>query len=73
MLLSILLAVGFASVVSLIGGIILLKRYKGEFENENGILISAFAAGALLATALLDLLPEAKGEVTGVLVGIAVM
>ena len=73
MLLSILLAVGFASVVSLIGGVILLKRYKGEFENENGILISAFAAGALLATALLDLLPEAKGEITGVLIGIVVM
>lgn len=73
MLLSILLAVGFASIVSLVGGVILLKKHKGKFEEEQGLLISAFAAGALLATALLDLLPEAKGEISGVLVGIIVM
>ena len=56
MLFSILLAVGFASVVSLIGGVVLLKKHKGKFEEEQGLLISSFAAGALLATALLDLL-----------------
>lgn len=73
MIFPILLAVGFASIVSLVGGIILLKRHHGKFESEQGLIISSFAAGALLATALLDLLPDAKGELTGVLVGIAVM
>lgn len=48
------------SIASLIGGIVLL--YKEKFASRISHLLSAFAAGALLATAFLDLLPEAAAE-----------
>lgn len=54
---TILLFTALGSVVSLIGGILLLiKRGWAERLTEP---LSAFAAGALLGTAFLDLLPEA--------------
>lgn len=46
------------SIASLIGGIILLAREK--FAVKISHFLSAFAAGALLSTAFLDLLPEAQ-------------
>ena len=52
------------SVVSLIGGVLLLWREK--FALKISHFLSAFAAGTLLGTAFLDLLPEASesaGEV----------
>lgn len=56
------------SFASLIGGVILLLKEKYAVKISH--LLSAFAAGALLATAFLDLLPEAleisKLEDTGV-------
>lgn len=48
------------SVASLIGGVILL--YKEKIAVRVSHLLSAFAAGALLATAFLDLLPEGIEE-----------
>lgn len=54
---TILLFTALGSVVSLIGGILLLFK-KGWAERLTEPL-SAFAAGALLGTAFLDLLPEA--------------
>lgn len=45
------------SILSLIGGIILLSREK--FAIKISHLLSSFAAGALLGTAFFDLLPEA--------------
>lgn len=48
------------SIASLVGGIILL--YKENFAARISHLLSAFAAGALLATAFLDLLPEGVEE-----------
>ncbi len=45
------------SIVSLLGGLILLKR--NLWEGENSVHLLAFAAGVLLATAFLDLFPEA--------------
>lgn len=48
------------SIASLIGGVILL--YKENFATRISHLLSAFAAGALLGTAFLDLLPEALEE-----------
>lgn len=48
------------SIASLIGGIILL--YKEKFASRISHLLSAFAAGALLGTAFLDLLPEGVEE-----------
>ncbi|MDO8486787.1 MAG: ZIP family metal transporter [Candidatus Curtissbacteria bacterium] len=50
------------SVVSLTGGIFLLLREKTALKFSH--LIASFAAGALLATAFFDLLPEAS-EVAG--------
>lgn len=48
------------SILSLAGGFMLLKR--GLWEGENSVHLLAFAAGVLLATAFLDLLPEALHE-----------
>ncbi len=45
------------SVVSLIGGVLLLAREKLALRISH--LLSSFAAGVLLATAFMDLLPEA--------------
>ena len=45
------------SVVSLIGGILLFIREKAVYKVAH--LLASFAAGALLATAFIDLLPEA--------------
>ena len=48
------------SIVSLIGGVLLLLKEK--FAIKISHFLSAFAAGTLLGTAFLDLLPEAFGE-----------
>lgn len=48
------------SVVSLIGGILLL--YKEKFALKISHFLSAFAGGALLGTAFFDLLPEGIGQ-----------
>lgn len=48
------------SIASLAGGFILLKRNLWQGENSTHLL--SFAAGVLLATAFLDLLPESLGE-----------
>lgn len=48
------------SIASLAGGLILLK--KKLWEGENSVHLLAFAAGVLLATAFLDLFPEALKE-----------
>ncbi len=48
------------SIVSLIGGILLLLKPK--FTENISHLLASFAAGALLATAFFDLLPEAVEE-----------
>lgn len=48
------------SIASLIGGVILL--FKEKFAIKISHLLSAFAAGALLGTAFLDLLPEGLEE-----------
>jgi zinc and cadmium transporter len=54
---TILLFTALGSVVSLIGGVILL--FKKGWADKLTEPLSAFAAGALLGTAFLDLLPEA--------------
>lgn len=51
------------SIVSLIGGMVLLVRQK--FAVKISHYLSSFAAGALLGTAFFDLLPEAAEAVTG--------
>lgn len=61
-LLYILLFSFIGSVVSLLGGMILL--WKEKFALRISHFLSAFAAGALLGTAFFDLLPEAM-EVQG--------
>ena len=48
------------SILSLVGGFILL--WKKIWEGENSVHLLSFAAGVLLATAFLDLLPEAQVE-----------
>ena len=53
----IILFTSLGSVVSLLGGIILL--YKKEWATKLSSPLAAFAAGTLLGTAFLDLLPEA--------------
>lgn len=68
MLGQILLYTALGSIVSLIGGFILLATRNIQPRVIHGL--SAFAAGVLLATAFLDLLPEALeegGEPHGVL------
>ena len=50
------------SIASLAGGLILLKR--NLWQGENSIHLLSFAAGVLLATAFLDLLPESLKEAT---------
>ena len=54
----ILLFTFLGSIASLLGGIILLIKEKSAVKISH--YLSAFAAGALLGTAFLDLLPEAK-------------
>ncbi len=49
----------FTGLISLIGGVILLWR---KFSDNSLRLLVSFAAGALLAAAFLDLLPEAAHE-----------
>jgi zinc and cadmium transporter len=51
------------SVISLVGGVLLLSRR--EFAQEFSHLLAPFAAGTLLATAFLDLLPEAVESASG--------
>lgn len=51
------------SIVSLIGGILLLLNEK--FALKIAHYLSAFAAGTLLGTAFFDLLPEATGAAAG--------
>lgn len=63
----ILLFTLIGSVVSLIGGILLLIKEK--FALKISHFLTAFAAGALLATAFFDLLPESQ-EPLWALVGI---
>lgn len=58
---SILLFTLLGSVVSLAGGMILLVKEKLALKVAH--LFASFAAGALLATAFVDLLPEAVKEV----------
>lgn len=53
----ILLFTFLGSILSLVGGLILLARHQFAFKIAS--YLAAFAAGALLATAFLDLLPEA--------------
>lgn len=50
----------FGSILSLAGGFILL--WKKLWEGENSVHLLSFSAGVLLATAFLDLLPEALTE-----------
>lgn len=49
------------SVLSLIGGIVLALRKK-PFTHNQSMLVVSFAAGVLLSTAILDLLPEAMEQ-----------
>lgn len=51
------------SIVSLLGGVLLLMREK--FAIKTAHLLSAFAAGTLLGTAFFDLLPEALEAAEG--------
>lgn len=51
------------SIVSLLGGVLLLAKEK--FAIKISHYLSAFAAGALLGTAFFDLLPEAWDEAKG--------
>lgn len=60
MLFYILLFTFLGSVLSLIGGVILLFREK--FTLKISHLLMSFAAGTLLATAFFDLMPEAAEE-----------
>lgn len=46
------------SILSLIGGVLLALRKK-PFTHEQSMLVVSFAAGVLLSTAIMDLLPEA--------------
>lgn len=46
------------SVVSLVGGVLLALK-KQKFTHHQTLLLTSFAAGVILATAFLDLLPEA--------------
>lgn len=57
MLLNILLASAFGSVLALLGGVMLLWR-EGVARRFSMMIVS-FAAGSLMAAAFLDLLPEA--------------
>lgn len=59
----ILLFTLLGSVVSLIGGVLLLTKEKIVIKYSH--FVSSFAAGALLGTAFFDLLPEASEEAGG--------
>jgi len=59
MLLSVLLAVCVGSFLSMGGGVILLAKGRA-FINHFSLYLTSFATGVMLATALLDLLPEAQ-------------
>lgn len=60
MLFYILLFTFLGSIVSLVGGIILL--FKEKFTLKVSHFLASFAAGTLLGAAFFDLLPEAAGE-----------
>lgn len=60
MLLTILFFTFIGSVISLIGGVILI--FKKELTLKISHLLISFAAGTLLGTAFFDLLPEAQEE-----------
>lgn len=64
MLSSIILFTLIGSVVSLVGGILLLFREK--FAIRISHYLASFAAGALLGTAFFDLLPEASEHSGGI-------
>ena len=59
-LINIIFLVTLGSIVSLIGGIILV--IKEQFALKFAHFLSAYAAGALLGAAFFDLLPEAFEE-----------
>jgi zinc and cadmium transporter len=59
----ILLFTFLGSIVSLIGGILLLIKEKITLKISH--ILASFAAGALLATAFFDLMPEAAHEAEG--------
>ena len=59
-LIYILLATFLGSIVSLVGGIVLLSREK--FMLKISHFLASFAAGVLLGAAFFDLLPEALHE-----------
>jgi zinc and cadmium transporter len=63
MLFYILLFTFFGSIVSLVGGIILL--FKEKFTLKVSHFLASFAAGTLLGAAFFDLLPEASEEAGG--------
>lgn len=64
MLFYILLFTFLGSIISLIGGIILLFEEKLLLKVSH--FLASFAAGTLLGTAFFDLMPEAAEEVSGV-------
>lgn len=64
MLFYILLFTFLGSIVSLVGGIILL--FWEKFTLKVSHFLASFAAGTLLGAAFFDLLPEASGEATRV-------
>lgn len=63
MLLSIIIATAIVSSISLIGGIFLITRR--IFNEKVTLSLVGFGAGVMLATAFLDLLPEAVNEANG--------
>jgi zinc and cadmium transporter len=69
-LLNIVIFVGASGLLGLTGGMLLLKNSRFAYKISFGIV--AFAIGALLASALLDFLPEAleSGEVELVFLGV---
>ncbi len=57
MIVKILLFTTFGSILSLVGGVILL--FKKNLSAQFSLVLTSFAAGVLLATAFLDLFPDA--------------
>jgi zinc and cadmium transporter len=57
-----LLATFFVSTISLVGIVLILA---GRGANQGGVVFLSFAAGVLLATALLELFPEAIEKAAG--------
>lgn len=65
MLINIIIFTIFGSVLSLIGGILLL--FKKHLSDTFILELTSFAAGVLLATAFIDLFPEAMEESDNIL------